>query len=123
VWKAQGVPGLQTTTGGTTPTQGAFNADGEYKAPDKGDAYWAVQAWSKEDPRQFAQGLVWSLSTDGNGDGEFDALDFADYALLNNLPYNFKDFLNPYALYGPHTAISDPDIQVVVQAFNNAYGR
>jgi Zn-dependent metalloprotease len=122
-WKAQGVPGIQTSRGGATATQGTFDADGAYKAPDKGDGFWSVQAWSKQDPRQFAQGLVWALATDGNGDGEFDALDFADYAMLCYLPYNFKDYLNPYALYGPHTAISDPDIQVVVEAFNNAYNR
>jgi Zn-dependent metalloprotease len=122
-WKAQGVPGLQTSRGGSSPTQGTFDADGAYRAPDKGDGFWSVQAWSKQDPRQFAQGLVWALATDGNGDGEFDALDFADYAMLCYLPYYFKDYLNPYALYGPHTSIGDPDIQVVVQAFNNAYGR
>lgn len=122
-WKAEGVPGIQTATGGSTRTQGVFNAQGAFKAPDKGDGNWAVQAWSKQDPRQFAQGLVWGLATDGNGDGEFDALDFADYAMLCYLPFNFKDYLNPYALYGPHTSISDPDIQVVVQAFNNAFSR
>lgn len=123
VWTAQGVPGIQTSDGGSSKTQGTFNAEGAYRSPDKGDGWWAVQARSKEDPRQFAQGLVWALATDGNGDGEVDALDFADYAMLNYLPYNFKDYLNPWALYGPHTSISDPDIQVVVQAFNNAFGQ
>jgi hypothetical protein len=122
VWKAQGVPGLRISFGGSSPT-GNFDADGAYQAPDKGDAFWSVQAWSKQDPRQFAQGLVWALATDGNGDGDFDALDFADFAMLCYLPFNFKDFLNPYALYGPHTTISDPDIEVVVEAFKNAYGR
>jgi hypothetical protein len=122
-WKAQGVPGIQTTRGGAPATQGEFNADGAWRAPGKGDGYWSVQAWSKEDPRQFAQGLVWALATDGNGDGEFDALDFADYAMLCYLPYYLKDYLNPYSLYGPHTTITDPDLQVVVEAFNNAYSR
>ena len=120
-WKAQGVPGILATSGGSTPTQGTFNEKGEYRGPGKGDGYWSIQAWSKQDPRQFAQGLVWALATDGNGDGEFDALDFADFAMLCYLPFNFKDYLNPYALYGPHTSIADPDIQVVVQAFNNAF--
>jgi Zn-dependent metalloprotease len=123
-WMAQGVPGLQTdTAGASAPTQGAFDANGFYRAPDKGDAVWAVQAYSKEDPRRFAQGLVWSLTTDGNGDGEFDALDFADYAMLCYLPYYIKDYVNPYALYGPQTTIADPDIEIVVEAFNNAFGR
>ncbi|HZX97058.1 MAG TPA: M4 family metallopeptidase [Myxococcales bacterium] len=121
-WKAQGVPGLRTSNGGSAPTQGTFDGD-LYRAPDKGDGFWSVQAFSKQDPRRFAQGIVWALATDGNGDGDFDALDFADYAMLCYLPFNFKDFLNPYALYGPHTSIADPDIQVVVEAFNNAYGR
>jgi hypothetical protein len=112
-----------TSSGGSSPTQGAFDANGFYTAPDKGNGIWAVQAYSKDDPRQFAQGLVWALATDGNGDGDFDALDFADYAMLNGLPYYVKDYLNPWALYGPHTTISDPDIQIVVEAFNNAYGR
>jgi hypothetical protein len=119
-WKAESVPGIMTTWGGTT-AQGAFNAQGFYRAPDKAEGYWGVQAWSKQDPRQFAQGVVWALATDGNGDGDFDALDFADYAMLCYLPYNFKDALNPWALYGPHSQIGDPDIQVVVQAFNNAF--
>jgi hypothetical protein len=119
-WKAQSVPGIMTTWGGTT-AQGTFNAQGAYKAPDKAQGWWGIQAWSQQDPRQFAQGVVWALATDGNGDGDFDALDFADYAMLCYLPYYFKDALNPYALYGPHTQIGDPDIQVVVEAFNNAF--
>jgi hypothetical protein len=123
-WVAQGVPGLQTTTGGSTAqTQGTFDASGAYRAPDKGDSIWAVQAYSKQDPRRFAQGLVWALTTDGNGDGEFDALDFADYAMLAYLPYFIKDYVNPYALYGPQTSIGDPDLELVVEAFNNAFNQ
>jgi Zn-dependent metalloprotease len=122
-WKAQGVPGLQTTSGGGAPTQGIFDASGAYRAPDKGDNIWAVQAYSKQDPRRFAQGVVFALATDGNGDGEFDALDFADYAMLCYLPYYIKDYVNPYALYGPQTSIADPDIELVVEAFNNAFNQ
>ncbi|HJV23301.1 MAG TPA: M4 family metallopeptidase, partial [Holophagaceae bacterium] len=120
-WKAQGVPGILGSTGGSTPTQGVFNADGAYHAPGKGDGYWSIQAWSRQDPRQFAQGVVWALATDGNGDGDFDALDFADYAMLCYLPYYVKDYLNPYALFGPHTSIADPEIQLVNMAFHNAF--
>ncbi len=120
-WKATGVPGLMTSAGGATQSQGTFRADGAYRAPAKGNTTWSVQAWSAEDPRQFAQSVVWAFDLDSNGDSELDALDMADIAMLAYLPSPFKDALNPNALYGKRTSISDWDIQMVTLAFNNAF--
>jgi hypothetical protein len=118
-WKATGVPGLLQSTGGDNAQQGVFNADGLYKAPERGEGYWSVQAWSNQDDRQFAQGMVWALSLDANGDGDTDALDMADIAMLCYLPYPYKNYLNPYALFGPNTGIGDPEVQLVKQGLTN----
>jgi Zn-dependent metalloprotease len=122
-WKAAGVPGILTTDGGTTDNQGIFNEAGEYKAPLKGDAYFGIQAWSKQDPKQFAQTVAWSIEMDANGDGDVDALDMADLAMLCYLGTGFKDYFNPHALWGANTSISDPDIAVVSLALNNAFNQ
>ncbi|HJV22234.1 MAG TPA: M4 family metallopeptidase [Holophagaceae bacterium] len=122
-WRPEGVPGIMVTDGGSTTSQGTFNAAGLYRAPDKGNALWSVQAWSRQDPRQFAQGAVWAFDTDGDGDGTVDALDFADFTMLCYLPSGFKDFLNPHALFGSHTSIGDPELQLTVLAFNNAFNQ
>lgn len=122
-WKAEGVPGIMTSTGGATPQQGTFDAQGRYRSPMKGNYAWNVQAWSAEDPRQFAQGVVLGLEMDCNGDGEVDALDMADIAMLTYMPSSLKDLLNPYALFGPRSSISDWDVQIVTLGFNNAFNR
>jgi len=122
-WKAQGVPGLVTTTGSSAVQQGTFDAEGFYRTPMKGNYSWGVQAWSEEDPRQFAQGVIWALDMDSNGDGNVDALDMADIAMLTYVPAGLKNAVNPYALYGPNSSIYDWDVQLVTQAFHNAFTR
>jgi hypothetical protein len=122
-WKAEGVPGIVTSGGNASPQQGVFDAEGRYRLPLKGNLAWNVQAWSVEDPRQFAQGVVMALDLDSNGDSEVDALDMADIAMLTYVPSGLKDLINPYALYGPRTAISDWDVQFATMAFNNAFNR
>jgi hypothetical protein len=122
-WKAQGVPGLVLTTGSSAVQQGTFDAEGYYRAPMKGNYAWSVQAWSEEDPRQFAQSVIWALDMDSNGDGDVDALDMADIAMLTYVPAGLKKAINPYALYGPNSSIADWDVQLVTQAFHNAFTR
>gem|GEM_PF-6875238 len=122
-WKAAGIRGLNFDPTLDTLNQGAIRADGAYQAPLKGDTFYGIQAWSKQDPRQFAQSVVWAIGMDGNGDGEVDALDFADFAMLSYLPQGYKMQLNPQAAFGPLIPITDYGLSLLSLAFNNAFAQ
>jgi Zn-dependent metalloprotease len=102
---------------------GVVNDDGTWTTPSF--AYYAdpipVQCTSKADPRQFARGQMMLLALDSDNDGETDALDLGNVAMLWGL-MTIPDINACVAcLLGTGPLITDWDVDFFNEAFLNAW--
>ena len=103
---------------------GAITADGVYtsslRQPNSTINVYSVQATSKADPLQWAQGMITSLSFDNDGDGTNDALDLAMLALCYDLPFQIYDQVNYRIMWG-FPGIGEGELQMNLAAFKTAF--
>lgn len=99
------------------PPAGRITGDNVFTAPllDQMSA-WPVVAVSKQDPNQFAMGLIFAGSFDCDGDTEMDATDLGALALSFG---GTGAYAHAYLL-GPTSII---DVDLFKQAFNTAFNR
>jgi Zn-dependent metalloprotease len=102
---------------------GVVNDDGSWTTPNfayHGDPM-PVTATSKADPRQFAKGLMQLVEADSDNDGQTDALDLGNVAMLWGLP-TVPD-VNACVACGLTAGplINDWDVQFFNEAFVNAW--
>ena len=107
----QNVGGLVTTDGDWTP-----------------DSVWGPHAMtvvSNADPMEFAEGAVWVVNGDADGDNEFDAIDLGGVALSWGLSgYVTASHMivgNRWA-GGDGQSVDSFDVQAIDEAFVNAFG-
>lgn len=81
----------------------------------------SIQATSKADPKQWAQGLAFGIAFDDDGDGYNDALDLGMVALAYGLPYPILNAVNDYIMAG-FPGISEGELQMNLAAFKTAFG-
>jgi hypothetical protein len=96
---------------------GVITADGLWTP---GNA-WGLQSmtvFSKADPLQFAEGRVWVVNGDADGDNEFDAMDLGGVALSWGLSSWVS---SSHGLVGDGFTDS-MDVLAIIEAFKNAFG-
>jgi Zn-dependent metalloprotease len=97
------------------PPAGRISGDNMFTAPLlPGMSAWPLTAISKQDPNQFAMGLVFAGNFDCDGDTELDATDMGALALSFG---GTGAYVHAYLL-GPTSII---DIDLFKQAFNTAF--
>ncbi|HJV91017.1 MAG TPA: M4 family metallopeptidase [Holophagaceae bacterium] len=107
-----------------TMANGHITQDGLFTAPlrnAKTIGIYSVQATSQQDTRQRAQGLVFGLEYDYDGDGNNDALDLALLAMCVGVPPSLYDAINSNIMRG-FPGISEGELQMNLAAFQTAFG-
>jgi len=103
--------------------QGQITPDGLFLSPlrDSTLNWCSVQAQSKSDPKQWAQGLVLVFSFDMDGDGNNDALDMGMLALAYDIPFDVYLSVNSHIMVG-FPGIGEGELQWNLAAFKSAFG-
>ena len=115
-WKLGGMagdinnPGFRFV-GGTITDDGAWTPDNTW-------GFHAMTVVSNADPMQFAEGAMWVIDGDADGDTEFDAIDLGGVALS----WGIQGWVN-----STHSMVGDGwvdsyDVEAINQAFKNAFG-
>jgi hypothetical protein len=116
VWSNGGRPG-NFGSYGFQHYGGLATEDGRWTPPNEW-GFFAMTVSSKADPLQFAEGVVWVVNGDADGDTEFDAMDLGAVALSWGL--------NGW-VQSSHGIVGDGftdsmDVAAIVEALRNAVG-
>ncbi|GLH74546.1 hypothetical protein GETHLI_30480 [Geothrix limicola] len=103
--------------------QGQISPEGVFLSPlrDSTLNVYSVQAKSKADPKQWAQGMVLVFSCDFDGDGSNDALDYGMLALAYEVPFDVYLSVNAHLMVG-FPGIGEGELQWNLAAFKSAFG-
>ena len=122
-WKLGGMPGDYLNPGFQN-IGGVVTADGDW-TPDEVWGPHAMTVVSNADPMEFAEGAIWVVNGDADGDNEFDAIDLGGVALSWGLSsYVTVSHMivgNGWA-GGNGYSVDSYDVQAIDEAFVNAFG-
>ncbi len=122
-WKLGGMPG-DFLNPGFQNVGGVVTADGDW-TPDSVLGPHAMTVVSHADPMQFAEGAVWVVNGDADGDNEFDAIDLGGVALswgLSGYVTASHVIMGNAWTDGDSNAVGSLDVQAIDEAFVNAFG-
>jgi Zn-dependent metalloprotease len=97
---------------------GVIGADGRW-TPGNNFGFHAMTVISKADLTQYAEGRVWVVNGDADGDTEFDAIDFGDVAASWALSGGYVKA--SHAIVGDGF-VDSMDVTAIVEAFKRAFG-
>jgi len=108
----------------STLADGNITASGVYQGPLRQDTgsinVTSIQAVSKADPTQWAQGMVFNVAFDMDGDGNNDALDLGYLALAYGLDYDSLPSVNDRIWFG-FPSVGEGEVQMSLAAFKTAF--
>ncbi|MGA8891337.1 MAG: M4 family metallopeptidase, partial [Anaeromyxobacteraceae bacterium] len=113
-WSVPSVANIPSTQG--VNAGGFFDADGLYHAPE-GVTWYAIQATSVADPRQYAIGYVNLVYLDCDEDSEMDAVDMGAIGVSWFLGYNVH---RAHSIIH-HLWTDDFDVELFPEALQNAF--
>ncbi|HJV89483.1 MAG TPA: M4 family metallopeptidase [Holophagaceae bacterium] len=123
-WTAGLYPGFWSpanTPMDATSSNGSFDDQGRYHSPVVAPLWCGVKATSKQDPLEFAAGMVFVARMDADGDAEEDALDGGMLALIWNLKKSVVDQISPMPDPEGIGVVDDVSVQLWREAFKNAF--
>ena len=108
----------------STTADGNITASGLYQGPLRQDTgsinVTSIQATSTADPNQFAQGMVFNITFDWDGDGNNDALDLGYLALAYSLDFSVLPSINDRIWFG-FPSVGEGEVQMSMAAFKSAF--
>ncbi|MEP6504026.1 MAG: M4 family metallopeptidase [Betaproteobacteria bacterium] len=115
-WLPGGRPGAFNSPGFRV-AGGTATADGDW-SPDNVWGYHSMTVVSNADPLEYAEGCVWVVNGDADGDTEFDAMDLGAVALS----WGLDGWVNaPNSIVGDGW-VDSMDVMAIDEAFRNAFG-
>jgi Zn-dependent metalloprotease len=104
-----------------TAANGVFDANGLYHAPKNAPVWCGVRAFSRQDPLEFAAGMLFIANLDADGDSEVDAADAATLALTWGLNSAATRAIATYPDPESIGFVDDFSLQMWGEGFKNAF--
>ncbi len=115
-WQTGGAPGASNVPGYRV-AGGTVTPSGDW-SPDNVWGYHSMRVISNADPLEYAEGAVWVVNGDADGDTEFDAMDLGAVALS----WGLDGWVNaPNSIVGDGW-VDSMDVMAIDEAFKNAFG-